>query len=70
MVPDIALITKERSCPICGSPLLPLYDSDTTTWGVRTIDLLCENCLHVEQLVTVVATEEERCSTTQRRTLT
>jgi hypothetical protein len=49
----------ERRCPKCGAPMYLLPDTDTTTWGVRTVDLICEECLHVETVTTVVAAREE-----------
>ena len=50
---------SERRCPKCGAPLYLIPDSDTTTWGIREVDLICENCLHVERVITVVAEKEE-----------
>lgn len=49
----------ERRCPKCGRPLFFVPDSETTTWGVHEVDLICENCLHVERVVTIVAKRKE-----------
>lgn len=45
----------ERRCPKCGEPMYMLPDTSATNWGVRVCDCICENCLHVEQVTTVVA---------------
>lgn len=52
-------IIVERPCPKCGRPLYAIPDSDTSTWGVREIELICENCLHVERVITIVAEKED-----------
>jgi hypothetical protein len=52
-------VVVERRCPKCGAQMYALPDTDTTTWGVQTIDLICENCLHVETVTTVVAERKE-----------
>lgn len=52
-------VVVERRCPRCGAQMYALPDTDTTTWGVRTIDLICEECLHVETVTTVVAKKGE-----------
>jgi RNase P subunit RPR2 len=53
------LTISERRCPKCGSPLYLIPDSETTTWGVHEVDLICENCLHVERVTTIVAEKED-----------
>lgn len=50
---------SERRCPKCGAPLYLVPESETVTWGVLTVDLICENCLHVERVTTVVAEKED-----------
>lgn len=52
-------VVVERRCPRCGAQMYALPDTDTTTWGVRTIDLICEECLHAETVTTVVAERKE-----------
>ena len=43
----------ERRCPKCGALLYMLNYSDWTLNGVRTVELVCERCLHTERVVTV-----------------
>ena len=43
----------ERLCPKCGAPLYMLNYSDWTLNGVKTVELVCERCLHTELVVTV-----------------
>lgn len=59
MVYPMKVSISERRCPKCGSPLYLIPDSETTTWGVREVDLICENCLHVERVITLVAEKED-----------
>lgn len=49
---DTTTIT-ERRCPKCGAPLYMLNYSDWTLNGVKTVELVCERCLHTERVVTV-----------------
>jgi hypothetical protein len=49
----------ERRCPKCGEPMYVLPYSDMTKGEIKTMDAICENCLHVEQ-VTVIAAKREK----------
>ncbi len=44
----------ERRCPKCGEPMYMLTDRDWTLGEVRTVDLICANCLHTDKLTTIV----------------
>lgn len=51
----MSVMVLERKCPMCGHPMYLLPDSGITYDGIRVIDAICENCLHIEQVTTVVA---------------
>lgn len=46
-------IVSERRCPKCGAPLYLLAYSDWTLNGVRTVEMVCEECLHTERITTI-----------------
>jgi len=45
----------EDPCPKCGQPMYLLPYSGRTNEGVMICDAICENCLHVRQVTTIVA---------------
>ena len=49
----------ETECPKCGAPMYYLENSSRVQDGVKTIDLICENCLHVEERTFVVVDRKE-----------
>lgn len=50
----------ERTCPKCGERMCLLPSSEWSLWGLRTIEAICPNCLHVERFEGIVAERDER----------
>ena len=46
-------------CPKCGCEMLPVPDSGATNDGVTVMDVICQNCLHVEQATFIVARRDD-----------
>lgn len=38
------------TCPKCGGEMKAMPESDWQLYEVRTVDYICPNCLHVEQV--------------------
>jgi len=53
------VVECERRCPKCGEPLYLLPDRDWTLGDVRTVDIICANCLFTDTITTVVARKQE-----------
>lgn len=49
----------EKLCPKCGKPMYLLPDRDWTLNDIKVVEAICENCLHVERITTVVAKKED-----------
>lgn len=45
---------KEIPCPKCGQMMRLVPDSQWRLFEVRTVDYLCPNCLHVEQVKAIL----------------
>lgn len=38
----------DRQCPKCGHQLRVIEDNSVTNDGIKTVTLICANCLHME----------------------
>ena len=38
----------DRQCPKCGYDLRVIEDNSVTNDGIKTVTLICANCLHME----------------------
>ena len=50
----------ERTCPKCGDRMLVLPSSERSLWGLRTVEAICPNCMHVERHEYIVAERARR----------
>jgi len=48
------------TCPKCGEAMRAMPYSEWHLWEVRTVDYICPNCLHVEQVREIMVKRARR----------
>lgn len=43
-----ALMDFEKPCPKCGHTMHAIEEGSVANWGVKTVTVICPNCLHME----------------------